>query len=876
MTNLFHTTFENGDLSDWRFTDARGQVTSPPGWQALREADGRWVLEGKGHNWANLAARHDWGDFVLRVRLRVLQGGLHLNYRINSRGRYFIGFNTNDIAVLKSYFTGLPVPELGRSSAASAAGVWHWVQIAGRGGFLSVMVDGAQRVLASDPKPILYGSIAFEGLDDCWVQIAEVSVTGPPSEQTSTSDPNLAWVRTGGPLGGIGYDVRVDPSDPQVLYVTDAFSGVSKSTNGGAWWFPANEGIISRTGASGDSIPVFCLTIDPRNPRVLWCGTQGMRGIYKSIDGAGTWVKCDQGIPDLEGITFRSFTIDPVNSDVVYAGTETQTPRRGPDGQNQVRGKIFRTLDGGKTWGEVLDCGALVRWMAIDPSDTRVLYAATGIFDRDCVQREGILKSLDGGKTWRHINDGLPNLNVGGLVMDPRNHEVLYAATGQHGGFGGGPLAGHGGAYKTVDGGEHWMELLQQGDGFPITAIALAPAQPGLVYAAFGHGRRFFRSSDGGERWKEISVMPDGAHTGIPIALTVDHSDARVVYLNSYVGGVFKSIDGGETWHISSAGYTGAQMWDIAMDPAHPALVYASGRLGVAKSEDGGNSWSYLASAMKQDNFIEAGGVSVDGRDPSDVLLASRWGGRIVWSNDGGRSWRRAEGIGELPGGGVSQFARFAGDPKVVYAAANATFGGGAGQSLGVLKSTDGGRHWQAINAGLIGDLNINAITVHPIDADRAYAGALNGGVYYTKDGGKHWHETGGHFARNILALAISPLDPRRLFAGAESNGLFASDDAGRTWEPAGAGLDPNASITTIKFDPLASNVIWVADLHTGVYRSLDGGRRWVAVNRGLCTRAVKALAISADGQTLYAATDGEGVFRLEIKAPRQTAATRP
>ena len=115
LTNLFHTTFENGDLSDWRFTDARGQATSPPGWHAARQADGTWVLEGKGHNWANLAARHDWGDFVLRVRLRVLQGGLHLNYRINPRGRYFIGFNTNDIAVLKSYFTDLSVPESGRS-----------------------------------------------------------------------------------------------------------------------------------------------------------------------------------------------------------------------------------------------------------------------------------------------------------------------------------------------------------------------------------------------------------------------------------------------------------------------------------------------------------------------------------------------------------------------------------------------------------------------------------------------------------------------------------------------------------------------------------------------------------------------------------------
>ena len=872
MTNLFHTTFENGDVSDWRFSDALGHATSPPGWQAMRGTDGTWVLNGKGHNGANLVARHNWSDFVLRVRLRVLQGGLHLNYRISSASRYFIGFNVNSLAVMKSYFSGRSAPQLGRSDVPSAAGIWHWVQIAGRGGLISVMVDGAQRVLVTDPKPILSGSIAFECLDDSWVQIAEVIVIGSPEAQAPLADPRLVWVRTGGPLGGIGYDVRIDPSNPQTLYVTDAFSGVSKSTNGGASWFPANEGIVSRTGASGDSIPVFCLTIDPDDPNVLWCGTQGMRGIYKSTNGGATWVKSDNGIPDLQGITFRSFTIDPSNSDVVYAGTEIPTPQQGLDGQGQVRGKIFKTTDGGKNWGEILDCGALVRWMAIDPSDTRILYAATGIFDRDEVRREGILKSADGGGSWRNINDGLPNLNVGGLVMDPRNPKVLYAATGQHGGFGGGRMAGHGGVYKTTDGGEHWTEVLQRGDGFPITAIVLAPSHPDLVYAAFGHGGRWFKSEDAGATWRDFGLQPDGANVGIPIALAVDPANPLVVYLNSYIGGVFKTSDGGKTWHVCSKGYTGSQMADIAIDPRQPALIYAAGRIGIAKSEDGGRSWIYLAAAMGPENFTEAASVSVNPNNPQDILLASRGAGRVVRSTDGGKSWRRVFDAGRH---GVVRFARSPSAANVIYAAGRTPPVFAPATSLGLLRSADGGGHWESVNTGLVEDLNVNSVAVHPTDPNIAYAGVLNGGVYQTADGGAHWHTSGSGITADVRAVAINPKNPKIIYAGTERDGLFRSADGGRSWEGSSAGLDPNAAIHSIVIDPSVPDVVWAADIHTGVYRSLDGGRTWASTSGGLRTRAVESLAISADGEVLYAATDGEGVFQLDIKASLQAATTK-
>jgi photosystem II stability/assembly factor-like uncharacterized protein len=871
-TNLLQETFDSGSVAGWRFSDSAGRPLTNQAWRIEPESGGNWVLSGTEHNWANLVQSYSWGDFRLRVRVKLLAGSLHLNYRLGNEGRYFIGMAPWGMSLSKQYWPSTFFNGLAQSAVSNPIGVWHTVEIAGLGPNLKVLVNGALRMEYTDPAPLLKGSIAFETLDGAHVHLDEITVIGAPAPPC----PRFTWVRTGGPLGGIGYDVRVDPSNTQVLYVTDAYSGVSKSTNGGLRWTPMNQGIVSRTGPSGDAIPVFCLTIDPRNPQVLWCGTLGMLGVYKSTDGAANWAKCDTGIPELPGITFRSFTIDPLNSDIVYAGTEVPTDRIGPDGQKETRGKIFKTTNGGTNWTEILDTGALVRWLVIDPTNPGILYAATGIFDRDDVTSEGILKSTNGGATWRNINYGLPNLTVGGLVMDPRNPQVLYAATGRHNGFGGGSAAAQGGVYKTTDGGETWTEVLHRpSDYFPVTALTLAPSNPDIVYVA-PTGNTFFRSPDGGKTWQSFRMEPAGASVGIPIAVTADPYEAKVVYLNSYIGGVFKSTDGGQTWQIASQGYTGAQTSDVGLDPYHPEQVYALGRQGVASSDTGGHGWTYLNQAGAE-QFIEGAGLSVNPLNSQDVLIASRFNGTILRTTNGGATWRQVFNAApnhHYPDNlhGLVQFQRFRGNPNIIYAAgrmaAETLSVNRFTRSIGVLKSMDGGEHWQFMNKGLISDLNINTIAVHPTDPNMVYVGALNGAVYQTTDGGAAWRAVGGNFASDVRALAIDPDTPNTLYAGTEQSGLFLSTNAGQTWRKPGAGLDPNASIRGLVVNPRSSGVAWAADLRTGVYRSADWGETWIPQNDGLRTRAVNALAISADGQVLYAATEGEGVFRLgEVSA---------
>jgi hypothetical protein len=145
---------------------------------------------------------------------------------------------------------------------------------------LQFTVDGELEWEYTDPDPLIEGGFAFETLDDSMADIDDIRVLGRPPATAS------AWVRTGGPLGGLGYDVRMRPDNPDVMYVTDAFAGVFISTDGGQTWHPSNEGITTRAGASGDAIPVFCLTIDPRDHDTIWIGTQNVRGIFKSTDRA--------------------------------------------------------------------------------------------------------------------------------------------------------------------------------------------------------------------------------------------------------------------------------------------------------------------------------------------------------------------------------------------------------------------------------------------------------------------------------------------------------------------------------------------------------------------------------------------------------------
>ncbi|MDO8795805.1 MAG: hypothetical protein Q7J25_14430, partial [Vicinamibacterales bacterium] len=142
--------------------------------------------------------------------------------------------------------------------------------------------------------------------------------------------------------------------------------------------------------------------------------------------------------------------------------------------------------------------------------------------------------------------------------------------------------------------------------------------------------------------------------------------------------------------------------------------------------------------------------------------------------------------------------------------------------------------------------------------------GTLGRGVFRTTDGGSTWTAVNaGLTDLNVESLAVDPVHPELVYAGTVGKGLFKSRDAGVTWSPSATGMTPTERVNAIVVHPIRPGVVFAGSHESGVYLSLDGGVSWATLNTGLRSRSIRALAIAADGSVVYAATFGEGVFRL-------------
>jgi photosystem II stability/assembly factor-like uncharacterized protein len=839
------------------------------GWKAASEGEESF-LRGTGHHWASYR-RYLAADTRLTFRLKLLEGSIHLVYRMGRQGRYFISFSAQGSSLHKQYWpdTFLDLPA--RSSTPHQPGRWVQIEIAGKGDTISFSVDGKTEWSYTDRGGLRGSDFAFESLEDCTVQIDDIVVYG---EAALASE---RWVRCGGPLGGLGYDIRMRPDNPDLLYVTDAYAGVFTSRDGGKTWEPTNFGIGTRAGPSGDAIPVFCLSIDPHDNDTIWIGTQNVRGIFKSTDGGASWVQMDRGVEERSGITFRGFTVDPRSSDIVYAAGELSSwawageERKGRE-FDLTRGVVYKTVDGGRSWKAVWRGDNLARYVWIDPENPQNLYVSTGIFDREAANSEpsagrpggvGIIKSADGGKTWKQVNRGLDNLYVGSLFLHPRNPRILLAGAGNN------QYYDHNGVYLSRDGGASWSQTLSGDD---ITSVEFALSDPRIAYAASVNG--VYASSDGGRSWKRMSTGkhgwgPPGVRAGFPIDLQVDPRDPQRLFANNYGGGNFLSTDGGRSWITASRGYTGAQTRDIAVDPRDSNKVYAAARSGIFASLDGGSIWKGLG--CEPVNLLEWNAVALDPNDSRHLLAASNHEQILAESHDAGGSWRIVKRM-RRPGMSWRVIAFAPSDPRTVYAGVSAYYSAGIFDNTmpagGIQISTNGGRDWRDANDEVSRSANVSALAVDQRDPRILFAGTLNLGVLKSTDAGGRWTAVnrGLPSQPRILSIVQKPGQPDILLAGIERGGVYRSLDGGKSWTAVAAGMNPEASVADLIFDPANAELLYAADLSSGVYRSEDGGASWRPVNNGLRTRAVNALAISADGSRLYAATEGEGVFRLDMR----------
>jgi photosystem II stability/assembly factor-like uncharacterized protein len=665
-------------------------------------------------------------------------------------------------------------------------------------------------------------------------------------DKTQPGDPLSAEVMQGlkfrsiGPAltsGRVG-DFAVNPHDRSQYYVAVASGGVWKTVNAGTTWTPVFDGEASYS--------IGCITMDPRNVSVLWVGTgenNSQRsvsygdGVYRSEDGGKSWE--NMGLKSSEHI--GKILIDPRNPSTVYVAA--QGPLWGPGGD---RG-LYKTTDAGKAWNAVLKISENtgVTDVAMDPRDPDVLYAASYQRRRHVWTlinggpESAIHKSTDGGVTWKKLKGGLPTEDMGriGLAISPVDPDMLFATIelpNRKGGF-----------YRSTNRGATWEKRSDYVSASPqyYSEIFCDPKDVDRIYSMDVYLKV---TIDGGKTFKNLGEKSKHVDNH---AFWVDPSNTNY-YLVGCDGGIYESFDRGENWTFK-ANLPITQFYRVAVDNAVPFYnVYGGTQDNFTL---GGPSRTISASGIENaDWLVTTGGdgfvTRIDPVDPNIVYSESQYGGLVRYDKKSGE----VMGIKPQEGSGEAPYRWNWDSPLIIsphshtrlYFAANILF-----------RSDDRGNSWRKVSGDLTRMLDRNKLQVM----------------------GKVWgidavaKNASTSFFGNIVALAESPLTEALIYVGTDDGLIQVTENGGTAWRAAQkfSGVPEMTYVSALvasQHDPLTIYAAFDnhknADFRPYLLKSIDAGRSWTSIKGNLPDRGtVYSLAEDHVNKDLLFAGTEFGVF---------------
>jgi photosystem II stability/assembly factor-like uncharacterized protein len=287
-----------------------------------------------------------------------------------------------------------------------------------------------------------------------------------------------------------------------------------------------------------------------------------------------------------------------------------------------------------------------------------------------------------------------------------------------------------------------------------VLAVGVDPSAPKTLYVV-AHGGGVFRSKDGGESWLAVNA-------GLPnrqvFSLLLHPRQAGNLYLGTDQG-VFRSTDEGLTWRSFSHFLDKRNIRALAADPEDPDLLYTATDKGVFSGKK--NRWRRLSLGLKSDD-VRALAV-----DPEGTVFTGTFGGVYKKERSQNR-WREAgEGLSDKR---IRTLALDPSSPGVVYAGT---------ATSGVFKTTDGGNSWQEFNRGLLNSTVLSLLRV-PLAEQPLYAGTVDG-IFQSSGGKNQWQSIGPDLPFTVSAMAYNSKQPRQLYAGSGGR-LYVSHDAGKSW----------------------------------------------------------------------------------------------
>jgi hypothetical protein len=700
------------------------------------------------------------------------------------------------------------------------------------------------------------------------------------------------WAHTLGPTGGSTnalVSVRM-PGSPDGSLVLAGSTNIFRSTDGGSTWScipnPATHiGILSFVcmpssdrsrdsivfagansaffrssdyGLTWDTVPgalthatltaLLCIPRRTFSGQDLLFAGAAYKGIFRSSDNGVHWV--DIGL----GLNVSSYS-------EIFLAADTNFSRNGKDilfVGNVGVSRVYSSTDLGDHWTPAQSGLPATALKSLIVSDSCV-YAGMSL---------GVYISRDKGANWNPTAAGMPSTSVSSLAVSTiTGQPQLFAATDS-------------GVYVTFGGESAWSR------------IEFDPPVP-RVFALSSPGEQLLAATDWGVyrstlSWSSWSAANNGLTnlqaTDVAIMPPDDQNTNTCMFVGTFGGGVFRSLDRGTTWMPANDGLADTNVNCLFRDgpslyvgtsggglykyrpatsdwvAAHEGLPYtdimsivrnsanlfaaALGK-GVFVSSDAGGSWSVTNNNLSNLNVTAL--VSSDAG-----LFAGTSGGGVFRSADNGAHWSQANS-------GLSNL-----DVVRLLASGSRLYAGTRG---GVFLSTNGGDSWVAINNGLA---NLVIMSLFTCDR-RLFAGTSNGQVFTSTNGGVLWTSMGDlHTSSDVLALITSPSSlpsETDLWACSFGNGVTHARSNWSGWIPTNSGITnaPVCDIVEKAGAAPASRMLFAAS--SGAHRSTDHGWTWNPARSGLNSLWITRLAytpVNRNGapEMLFAGTRTGGVFR--------------
>jgi hypothetical protein len=616
--------------------------------------------------------------------------------------------------------------------------------------------------------------------------------------------------------------VTIDPTNSSNLWVGAPAGGLWKSTNGGTSW-TTNTDNIAVIGCSD-------LAIDPTNTNTMYlatgdgdAGDTRSIGVLKSTDGGLTWVATGLTSPVTSYFLIRRLIIDPSNTQVLLAATNTG---------------IYRTSNGGVSWSQVSTSNCYD--LEFKPGDPNTVYAGG----------TSLRVSTNNGVSFTQITSGITS-SAGRMAIAVTPHDVNYvyvlACNNSNYGLLGLYRSTNSGATFSVmsttpnildgstagsgTGGQGWYDL----------CIAASPLNKDEIVTG---GVNVWRSLNGGSSWSLFGHWTGSG--GAPFTHADQHDlefDAAGTLFNANDGTLYKRT--GTTWTEISGSMNISQIYRIGLS------TLTANKWITGHQDNGSSIWNgsnYLA---------KLGGDGMDcfyDRTNDNNVFGEYQNGVLQRSTNGGTSWSSAtSGLTGTPPW-VTVWKQ---DPQT----ANTIYVG----YTDLFKSTNLGVSWTALTA-IPGTGTIREFVVAPSNSLTIYV-LKSSGIYKTTNGGTSWTNVTGTVPVGSASpefICIDPLDANNawvvLSGYSSGNKVFVTTNGGTSWTNFSANL-PNIPANCCVYEPGSNDRIYIG-MDVGIYYRDNLSSTWTLYNTGLPNVPVSDLEISPASPTLlHAATFGRGVW---------------